>query len=441
MNPDVVVVGAGIAGLTAARTLAGAGRRVRVLEAACRIGGRMATVRTGGYLVDTGAEQISSSGYDTTWKLVRACGLARPELLPRLGAGVSLWRGGRARSGVTRLSALVTGAGLERGARRDLFRLLRQSRRGFDTGRPERSPLGECTVAELGARLHPSLSAHLLQPVASGFLGWHPERSTAAPLLALLAAIGPSSAWRTYRDGMDTLARSLAEGLDVRLSCEVDEVRAEDGGVLVRTTYGDIDARAAILCVPAPIARVLYRNPDPAAGAFLAACSFSPMLKVSYLLDRPLTPLGRPSGMLLVPAAEDSTVSTILVGHVKHPGRVPAGHGLISVLAAPGRVPDLLTSRDETIEHVLGQAAERFVPGLQRATVGTLVHRFRHGHPEATPEALRTRAAFQARLGAAVDYAGDWVRLQPNSEGAAEAGRSAAERVHARLGAGSAGAR
>ncbi|MEV6626336.1 FAD-dependent oxidoreductase, partial [Amycolatopsis sp. NPDC051114] len=51
---DVVVIGAGIAGLAAAHTLRLAGRSVRVLEAADAVGGRMRTLRTGGFLVDTG---------------------------------------------------------------------------------------------------------------------------------------------------------------------------------------------------------------------------------------------------------------------------------------------------------------------------------------------------------------------------------------------------
>jgi oxygen-dependent protoporphyrinogen oxidase len=320
-------------------------------------------------------------------------------------------------------------------------RLLGMCRRGYDPGRPEDSPLGAATLAELGARFHPDLTDHLLQPVASGFFGWRPERSAAAPFLALLAAVGPSSAWHTYRDGMDTLARALAQGLDVRTSCPVTEVSVEPDGVPVRTGHGDLSARAVILCVPAPVAATLHRHPDPAVRAFLDACSFSSVFKVSFLLDRPLAPRGKPASVVLVPAEEDAVVSTILVDHVKHPDRAPRGRGLVSVLASPEQAPALLAASDEVGARILGRATERFVPGLRAATVRTVVHRFRHGLPEATPEAVLTRAAFEARLGGPVDYAGDWVRLQPNSEGAVRAGEQAAERVHARLTAELAGSR
>src|ERR1700710_954461 len=57
---DVIVVGAGMAGLSAARELAGQGRSVLVLEGRDRIGGRMHTLHPRGWPVhlDIGAEFV-----------------------------------------------------------------------------------------------------------------------------------------------------------------------------------------------------------------------------------------------------------------------------------------------------------------------------------------------------------------------------------------------
>lgn len=55
---DTIVVGAGVAGLTAARLLAHAGQRVTVLEARNRIGGRLHSERIGGRVTDVGGSWI-----------------------------------------------------------------------------------------------------------------------------------------------------------------------------------------------------------------------------------------------------------------------------------------------------------------------------------------------------------------------------------------------
>src|SRR6476646_3846165 len=64
---DIIVIGAGFAGLSAAVRLAAAGRRVLVLEARGRLGGRATAFddRETGYRVDNGLPVLAGCYYET----------------------------------------------------------------------------------------------------------------------------------------------------------------------------------------------------------------------------------------------------------------------------------------------------------------------------------------------------------------------------------------
>ncbi len=435
---DVAVVGAGIGGLTAAHRLRQAGRDVRVFEAAPRVGGRMAASRVDGYLVDEGAETIADRGYDATWRLIRELGVPREDLVP-VRAGFALWRDGRAHAHLGHPAGLLTGAGMSPAGRlgwlRFTARLLR-GRREFDPDRPELAPPGAATLAEFAAGHHRDVHDCLLQPLSGHCFGWRSDRSAAAPMLATLLAVGGAGAkWTTYTTGMDTLARALAGHVPVELGCAATAVEPV-GTQEARLHLADgrvLTARQVLLALPAPAALELHAGPPPAERAYLEACTFTPMLKAVCLLDRPLpSPTRAPSYALSVPATESRICGGLLLDHLKAEGRAPAGRGLVSVFASPWAAPDLLDAPDDEVARTLTGEAERFLPGLRAATVRTLVLRFRHGLPEATPAALRLRADFAARPPGPVDYVGDWTLLRPSSEGAVRSAEQAAHRAATR---------
>jgi monoamine oxidase len=76
---DVIVLGAGIAGLTAARQLAAAGSRARVVEARNRVGGRILSQTVGEEIVELGAEFIHGKP-PILWNLIDEAGLETYEL-------------------------------------------------------------------------------------------------------------------------------------------------------------------------------------------------------------------------------------------------------------------------------------------------------------------------------------------------------------------------
>ena len=78
-NCDVIVLGAGIAGLTAARQLAQFGLRVRIIEARDRVGGRIFTQHIGAESVELGAEFVHGKP-PILWSLLEEAGLQADEL-------------------------------------------------------------------------------------------------------------------------------------------------------------------------------------------------------------------------------------------------------------------------------------------------------------------------------------------------------------------------
>ncbi|WP_263411211.1 flavin monoamine oxidase family protein [Terriglobus tenax] len=79
MEFDVLIIGAGMAGLTAARSLAESGVRVALLEASSRVGGRILTVREGEEIVELGAEFVHGKPPEL-WRLIEEAGLETFEL-------------------------------------------------------------------------------------------------------------------------------------------------------------------------------------------------------------------------------------------------------------------------------------------------------------------------------------------------------------------------
>ncbi|ROP72672.1 NAD(P)/FAD-dependent oxidoreductase [Curtobacterium sp. PhB115] len=79
LHADVIVVGAGVAGLAAARALALGGQRVVVLEARDRIGGRTWTDTSLGVPVDLGASWIHGIDGNPLWSLASSFGIETVE--------------------------------------------------------------------------------------------------------------------------------------------------------------------------------------------------------------------------------------------------------------------------------------------------------------------------------------------------------------------------
>ncbi len=81
MKPDVIIIGAGIAGLTAAVYLHKQGKKILIIEASDRVGGRIKTDKYKGYLLDRGF-QVLLTAYPETKSLLDYKKLNLKKFLP-----------------------------------------------------------------------------------------------------------------------------------------------------------------------------------------------------------------------------------------------------------------------------------------------------------------------------------------------------------------------
>jgi monoamine oxidase len=242
MDADVLVIGAGAAGLAAARALVDAGRRVIVLEARARIGGRVWTDRSFADIpVERGAEFIHGEQADT-WALVRRAGLRT--------ASFSRWQGRR----IVAEDGRLAGDELLH-ARPDLQRVFTLEQQLAEYQGPD------CSLAEwLAANAYSPLAAHIADLRMAHSNCATPDTISVAELAHELKIADKGPGDFHILDGYDRALALLADGLDIRLGMAVTKIQWAEDGVQVTTRAsegvkgrrGELEAAPAHLLAPSP---------------------------------------------------------------------------------------------------------------------------------------------------------------------------------------------
>ncbi|AZS89158.1 FAD-dependent oxidoreductase [Streptomyces griseoviridis] len=352
-TPDVLVIGAGAAGLACARDLLTAGLDVRVLEASDGVGGRMRTDRIDGFVVDRGFQVFNTSYPQVRRRLpLRGLRLApfTPGVLVRSGRGTLRFGDPTRRPGT--LPELLRG---RLAGPRDLAALGVLSARTAlgPVGALKRAPERTTRTALADAGFSEAFVERFFRPFLSGvFL--EDGLETSSRFFHLV--------WRSMlrgtlclpADGIGAVPAALADALPpgtVRLDTPVARL-TEDG--VVTGDGGEVAARTVVVATGwGAAARLLPGLPVPEGRTV-----------TTYYHVAPRSPLGEPT--LLVDERR-RFLNTCVLSEVASTF-APTGHALVatSVLG-----PDT-EGRERVVLDALAEAYGADTAGWELLTVRTV---------------------------------------------------------------------
>lgn len=249
MDADVIVIGAGVAGLRCARVLEDAGLRVLTVDAGQSVGGRIRSSRIDGFICDWGLMTVNPQMPAVhRWVDLARLDLHFPlaALLVRRTDGPQLFGDPRR---VPRLLPSMVRSRMISAA--DLTALARWSSSGLVGGRVLDSDNDTTLLASLDEfRVRGALREELLLPVLSAMLADSSGTTSAAYAKWVLHSILAGTPGLPA-GGMQALPELLASQLrdPVRLEVHASAVLETGGGVEVQTWGDTLRARKAVVAV------------------------------------------------------------------------------------------------------------------------------------------------------------------------------------------------
>jgi protoporphyrinogen/coproporphyrinogen III oxidase len=430
----LIVVGSGLAGLSAGYRLHEQGWQVTVLESLGRVGGRVLSESEDGFLFDVGPTLITDK-YTEYMKLVADVGLS--DQLVYSATEMAVVKGDDLYILDTRkpLRSFLTTKLLPARAKLRLLvnglRLIKPVYRLNPYDLSNRVQYDNQSIATYADRVFGrELNELLVGALTRSMSTRPPEQASVVELFA--AAVVASGTMQNIKGGLQLLPIRLAAQLNIRLNSPVTAVRRTERGVEVQyeNESGALTVEQADACVIATRfqdAANMYPPLKQAGADLLEATKYFGVYSVQLGYAR--RPDKEPF-IVVVPTTASREVCTVFLEHMKAPDRAPTGTSHITALFPLQSGIDFSTWNDDRLITTAREFIERLFPELHGHFRTAHLTRWSYaghqggvGYYKALQRFLNSYAADDP-----VQVAGDYLAVA-GQESAVVAGVNAAKRI------------
>jgi len=391
---DVVIVGAGIAGLSAAYELQKRGMSFVILERGPRAGGVILSEKIGEYTIDGGPDSLLTQKPEAI-RLCEELGLGDrlvPTSPPRLAF---IQRAGRLHP-LPASSVLGIPTRLGPFIRTGLFTWAGKLRMGAELFVPPRRDDGDESIGSfMRRRFGDEAVTYLAEPLLAGIHAGDVERLSIRALFprfveterkygSLLRAFrrqpratSTDGAFRSLPGGLSELVDALVNALPrstIRLNTPATRLQLNPHRV--ETAQGDVIAgRAVMIAAPAYVTSRLLRDVDATISRLCGEIDYASSGTIAMAFDRSAVAHPLNGSGFVVPRSEGSGILAASWLSSKWPHRAPEGRVLMRAFVGGGRDPKALQSTDGEL---VTRALSALTPllGISGEPLLTRVYRF-----------------------------------------------------------------
>lgn len=364
----IIVIGAGLSGLTAALRFQQAGHEVRVLEMNQHAGGRCKALHRDGFIVDT-CPELAATSYRRWLALIKEVGLGSE--IVNCPTIMSLLQNGRlididmgnlmsvAFSPVIRWGAKLRFAWGMVGLRKQMRAVPKYLIDDVSLDDPNSGAEALC-LRTFGLEVTRKLLEPLLRPIGGVTLD----------MMSTMLVPYTLADWNqmvTLRGGLDVLPKALAARLPVDFGTTVQCVHSNAGNVTVECIDGKgvasvLQADKCLITAPYDQAEKMYPRFAEIGGGYSKTMRYMRLLDVKLAYGK-ATHSKAASVMLSV--SESPKINVISLSHNKSPDRAPADHSLFSIFTENKEFDTIAAMRDEDIVTMLRQEIETLYPEVK----------------------------------------------------------------------------